>query len=84
MSEVVQSADDVLVLIRDVMVEDNRFFILLAKHLSISQKHLSQIMTGNAKLSAQRMFDILDYLNLQVRVERRPDINIRSINALHQ
>jgi hypothetical protein len=66
----VGSADDVLTLIRDVMVEDNRYFILLAKHLSISQKHLSQIMTGNAKLSAQRMFDILDYLELMVWVER--------------
>jgi 16S rRNA C1402 (ribose-2'-O) methylase RsmI len=69
-SRVVRSADDVLALIRDVMVEDNRFFILLAKHLSISQKHLSQIMTGNAKLSAQRMFDILTYLELRVWVER--------------
>lgn len=66
----VRSADDVLALIRDVMVEDNRFFILLAKHLSISQKHLSMIMTGKAKLSAQRMFDILEYLDLQVWVER--------------
>jgi plasmid maintenance system antidote protein VapI len=70
-SYLVRSADDVLALIRDVMVEDNRFFILLAKHLQISQKHLSQIMTGNAKLSAQRMFDILDYLDLQAWVERR-------------
>ena len=69
-SRVVRSADDVLVLIRYVMMEDNRFFILLAKHLQISQKHLSQIMTGNAKLSAQRMFDILTYLELQVWVER--------------
>jgi 16S rRNA C1402 (ribose-2'-O) methylase RsmI len=67
----VRSANDVLELIRDVMVEDNRFFILLAKHLQISQKHLSQIMTGNAKLSAQRMFDILEYLELNVWVERR-------------
>ena len=69
-SRVVRSADDVLVLIRYVMMEDNRFFILLAKHLQISQKHLSQIMTGNAKLSAQRMLDILTYLELQVWVER--------------
>ena len=69
-SRVVRSADDVLTLIRDVMVEDNRYFILMAKHLSISQKHLSQIMVGNAKLSAQRMFDILAYLELQVWVER--------------
>jgi hypothetical protein len=53
-----------------VRVEDNRYFILLAKHLQISQKHLSQIMVGNAKLSAQRMFDILDYLELTVWVER--------------
>lgn len=67
----VGSADDVLALVRDVMVEDNRYFILLAKHLQISQKHLSQIMTGNAKLSAQRMFDILDYLGLMVWVERK-------------
>lgn len=66
----VRSAEDVRTLIRDVMVEDNRFFILLAKHLSISPRHLSQIMTGNAKLSAQRMFDMLEYLNLQVWVER--------------
>jgi hypothetical protein len=69
-SRAVRSADDVLTLIRDVMVEDNRYFILLAKHLQISQKHLSQIMVGNAKLSAQRMFDILDYLELTVWVER--------------
>ncbi len=69
-SRVVRSADDVLTLIRDVMVEDNRYFILMAKHLQISQKHLSQIMVGNAKLSAQRMFDILAYLELQVWVER--------------
>jgi plasmid maintenance system antidote protein VapI len=69
-SRVVRSVDDVLTLIRDVMVEDNRYFILLAKHLQISQKHLSQIMTGNAKLSAQRMLDILDYLELTVWVER--------------
>jgi len=69
-SRKVRSADDVLTLIRDVMVEDNRYFILMAKHLSISQKHLSQIMVGNAKLSAQRMFDILAYLELQVWVER--------------
>lgn len=70
MRRVVGSADDVLEVIRDAMVEDSLYFILLAKHLSISQKHLSQIMTGNAKLSAQRMFDILDYVNLQVWVER--------------
>ena len=66
----VRSADDVLALVRAVMVEDNRYFILLAKHLSISQKHLSEIMTGKAGLSAKRMFEILDYLNLQVWVER--------------
>ena len=70
-SRVVRSADDVLTLIRDVMVEDNRYFILMAKHLQISQKHLSQIMVGNAKLSAQRMFDILEYLELNVWVERQ-------------
>jgi hypothetical protein len=67
----ITSAEQVLALVRDVMTEDNRYFILLAKHLQISQKHLSQIMVGNAKLSAQRMFDILDYLDLQVWVERR-------------
>lgn len=67
---VIRSVDEVLSLIRDVMVEDNKFFILLAKHLQISQKHLSQIMTGNAKLSAQRMLDILTYLEMKVWVER--------------
>lgn len=67
----VRSAEEVLALVRDVVLEDGRFFILMAKHLSISQKHLSQIMTGNAKLSAQRMFDILDYLDHDVWVERR-------------
>ena len=67
----VRTVEEVLALIREIMVEDNRFYILLAKHLQISQKHLSQIMVGNAKLSAQRMLDILDYLDMQVWVERR-------------
>jgi len=70
-SRQVRSADEVLTLIRDIMIEDNRYFILMAKHLSISQKHLSQIMVGNAKLSAQRMFDILDYLGHDVWVAER-------------
>lgn len=67
----VRSVEEVLTLVRSIMVEDNRFFVLMAKHLQISQKHMSQIMVGNAKLSAQRMLDILDYLGQDVWVERR-------------
>ena len=74
---IVQSVDQVLALVRDIVIKDNRFYILLAKHLQISQKHLSQIMTGNAKLSAQRMLDILEYLDHQVTVERKSDALVR-------
>jgi transcriptional regulator with XRE-family HTH domain len=61
---IVTSADGVRLAIRSHMKDHRRYSILMAEHLGVSQKHLSQMMTGKANISLRNLFAMLEYLDL--------------------
>jgi hypothetical protein len=61
--------------IRDAVKADGKFYIQLAKHLGITQKHLSQIMAGRNGLSLPLLFATLSYLGLTLELRPTPEEN---------
>ena len=64
----VRHPDEVRQAIRAHMEENGRFHVLLARHLGITQKHLSQVMHGRAGLSLPLLFAVLSYLDLTLEL----------------
>lgn len=59
-------ADEVMPLIRKQMAVKGKAHIVMAKHLGISEVHMSRIMNGKSGLSLPMLFAILEYLDISM------------------
>jgi DNA-binding phage protein len=58
------STDDVMPLIRQQMQAKGTAHVLMARHLGISTKHLSFLMTGKATPTLPMLFRMLHHLDM--------------------